>query len=70
MISILDAMFNIVEGNLSNHLTSTRVSTLIMNEIFMRAPKIMQKVAMALIGTANHLALMSCCFHISGEVGY
>jgi hypothetical protein len=45
MITNLDSIVNIIGGNLHDHLLSTRIFTLIMNNIFILPPKIIKKMA-------------------------
>jgi len=37
-----------------------RIFTLIMNEIYISAPKIIRKMAIGILWIANHLALVAC----------
>ena len=48
IITVLDSITNIVGRDLYDHFIITRIYTFIMNKIFLRAPKIMRKVTMAL----------------------
>ena len=54
-------------GALYNHLMSTRILTLMMNKIFIRAPKTMKNMATERCVFANHLVLI--VFRILREVG-
>ena len=47
-------------GNPYDHLMSTRIFTWIMNEIFIRDPKIMRQIVQTQFGIANHLAPVAC----------
>ena len=51
------------QGDLYDHLISTRISTLIMNKIFMGALKIMTKMAMDMIWI-YYSSCTNCMFHI------
>ena len=67
MIIVLGSIVNIIEG-IHDYLKSTRIFILIMNKIFIQAPKIMRKVAT----TSIWICYPSCtnhAFHILEEVG-
>jgi hypothetical protein len=49
ILTILASIINIVGRDLYGHFIIARIFTFIMNKIFLRAPKIMRKVTMALI---------------------
>ena len=61
VLTILASIINIVGRDLYGHFTITKIFTLIMNKIFLWAPKIMRKVTMALsVNFALHLVLIVC----------
>ena len=61
MIIILGSIVNIM-GDLYDHLMSMRIFTLMMNKIFIGAPKVMRKKWLQpRLEFANHLALIACC---------
>ena len=64
-IIILGSIVNLIRGGPIRSCNIHEIFTLIMNKIFIWAPRIMRKVAMALIWFANHLVLI-CVFHILG----
>ena len=65
---ILGLVVNIIEENLYDHFTSTRIFTLMLSKIFIRAPKILRKTTMTWIWIyePSHTTHV---FHILGEVG-
>jgi hypothetical protein len=71
--NMMIAIVNIIGVGLYDHFMSTIIFTLMMNKIFIRAPKSRRKVASALLrpqfGFAKHDSCTSRVFHIPGEVG-
>ena len=49
MLTILDSILNINWGNMYDHLTSTRIVTLIMNEACIRAATTMTQMAVDIL---------------------
>ena len=45
LVTILDSVVNIIGTTYYDHLLRMRIFTLIMNKIFIRAPKIMRQIA-------------------------
>ena len=70
-ITILINIFFFWGGGLDlyDDLMSSRIFIFITNKIFIQAPKIMKKVAMASIWIC-YTSRTNCVFHILGEVGY
>ena len=68
MSTIWSSKVNIIGGEYNEHSLSTRIFTLVMNMIFIQAPKIMRKVVVRRFQLANHLVLHHM-FHIVGETG-
>ena len=60
MLTILGSIFNINWKDLYDHLMNTGTFTLIMNKIFIWAPKLMNKSLQASFGFASHLTLIAC----------
>jgi hypothetical protein len=49
MLSILGSIINMIGGNLCDHSMSRTLFTLIMNKIFIRAPKVTRKVVAGMV---------------------
>ena len=65
-ITIPDSKVNVIGVNMYECLMGTRIFTLIMNNIFIQAFKIMKKAATSLICQPSFIDRM---FHILGEMG-
>ena len=68
MLSILSSTINIIVEDLHDHFMSTRIFNLILNKIFIRAPRTMREVVSASIQICYSYCA-NYVFHILGEVG-
>ena len=53
LLTIIDILVNTIWGDMYDHLMTQRTFNLRIDWIFIRAPRIMRKVAMSIIGFAN-----------------
>ena len=68
MLPILSSTININGEDLHDHFMSTRILNLMLNKIFIQAPKTIREVVSALIEICYPYRA-NCVFHILGEVG-